>query len=366
MKPFSAMYYTRENKSRASLLVFMFVLTFSIYLAGLYISNIETIFEYCFDKTENIVRILPYQNDDNLKDFNDTIDMLRKEDGITLIQQGVLSNIYTNSIMGYEIGVVQFSFRNKEDFKLACDYMGIKIDKVAEGGNLSDGSAIMSSLQAKNRGLSLGDKLIVKDDEFLDKEYILSAITDEPGYGVYYISDTYNDNFLIFPASMNDSEFRSLISKLKSENKVRVFDNEYSMKEIDSQLKNLSVMYFFLIILVSIIMAITINAAFVGMYQYRQREFALYKAIGISRKRIWLKIVREVVLMDMFGVVIGFGITMMGIYLLNHLFLLERGLKLFYYNKMSLTGMLISNIIVIIPVTILQGTKLMKADICDY
>ena len=54
------------------------------------------------------------------------------------------------------------------------------------------------------------------------------------------------------------------------------------------------------------------------------------------------------------------------IYMANNLYLIPHGLKLFYYNNMSMAGMVISNLIILIPVTIFQGSKLVRADICDY
>lgn len=345
----------------------MIVLTFTIYLGGLYISNIETEFDLSLERVDNIIFVMPYPEDKNCEDFNRAIEMLGQEKGITLIQQGVISDIFTTSIMDIDISINLLSFRNEEDFKTYCEFAGINVKELCEEGKLCDGSVIMSELQAKNRGIKLGDKLVAKDDdEWINQEYTLNAITDEKGYSVYYISDTDNMNYIILPTSMNSKEYNNLVTKLKSEYNVRVLNGDYYREQIHGQLSSLKNIYFFVIILVSVVMAVTINAAFTGMYQHRQGEFALYKAMGISRRKIRLKIILEVLLMDILGLVLGLCILMLGIYLFNHLYLLEHGLQLFYYNKMSLVGMVICNLIVLIPVTISQSIKLMKADICDY
>lgn len=53
--------------------------------------------------------------------------------------------------MNFNAGDANYSFRNKEDFETYCEFTGIKLlDKNKELGN---GSVIMSSLQASNRGM---------------------------------------------------------------------------------------------------------------------------------------------------------------------------------------------------------------------
>lgn len=368
MKPFSTRYYIKENRWRAASVVAMFVLTFSLYLGGLYISNVETVFSDRFERIEKVAFIVPDIHDEGYEEFDKAVAYLQQEPGITMLHQGVISNIYTTSLMNFNIGGAgHFSFRNEEDFQTYCDFLGIHLVESCGDEGLPDGSLIMSGLQAKNRGLKIGDKFVAQDDdEWVDQEYTLRGITDEEGYSVYYISNSENMNYMLLPTDMDIKEFRRLLSTLKTEYDIYVRDVDSFRKEIDRQLNSLQYIYFFIIILVSIVMAVTINAAFAGMYQHRNGEFALYKAIGISRKKIRLKIMKEVLLLDILGIIIGLALVMLVVYILNHLFLLEKGMQLFYYNKMSVIGMLVSNLIVLFPVTIVQSVKLLKADICDY
>lgn len=342
----------------------MFVLTFAIYITGLYVSNVRTMFDYSIKGNKGVARIRPYNTDENYTDFYKAVKKLEEEKEITVLPQGRLSNIFFESIMNFNAGFYNYSFRNKEDFETYCEFTGIKLlDKNKELGN---GSVMMSSLQASNRGMELGDPLIAEEDEFTDQNYILDAITDDKGYSIYYISDTDSAEYLVLNSSMDNNKFKEMLDKLGSEYNIFIGDNDYYTEHMDSQFRNFNYIYFFVIILLSVIMAITINAAFAGMYQYRQGEFALYKAIGISKTRIRLKIISEVLLMDITGVVSGAFLMVLGIYLFNNLYLIKHGKMLFYYNYMSMAGMVVSNLVILVPVTFLQGKKLMKADICNY
>ena len=141
----------KQNKKRSFLLVFMFVLTFAIYIAGLYISNVSTMFGYSMERNKKIARIRPYNTDESYEDFYKAVKKLEEEKKITDLPQGRLSDIYFESIMNFNAGDANYSFRNKEDFETYCEFTGIKLlDKNKELGN---GSVIMSSLQASNRGM---------------------------------------------------------------------------------------------------------------------------------------------------------------------------------------------------------------------
>lgn len=364
MKPFSALYYMKQNKKRSFLLVFMFVLTFAIYIVGLYVSNVSTMFGYSMERNKKTARIRPYNTDESYEDFYKAVKKLEEDKKITVLPQGRLSDIYFESIMNFNAGDANYSFRNKEDFETYCEFTGIKLlDKNKELGN---GSVIMSSLQASNRGMELGDPLIAEEDEFTNQNYTLDAITDDEGYSIYYISDTDSAEYLVLNSSMDNNGFKEMLGKIGSEYNIFIGDNDYYKEHMDSQFRNFNYIYFFVIILLSIIMAVTINAAFAGMYQYRQGEFALYNAIGISKTRIRLKIISEVLLMDIAGIISGTFLIMLWIYLFNNLYLIEHGKMLFYYNNMSMAGMVVSNLVILIPVTFLQGRKLMKTDICNY
>lgn len=344
----------------------MFILTFAVYIAGLYISNVESMFNITLEKDKEIIVIGSMATDKNCVDYEKAIEILEKEAGITLLHQGIINDIYSTSIMGFDNGYTSYTFQNKEDFQTYCDFTGINIIDSSQDRGLCDGSVIMSRLQAANRGMEIGDRLVARNDELVNQEYTLDAITDNDAYSTFYISDTDSARCMLLNNSLDNGAFQKLLKTLETEYNIYIRDYGYYKNKIDEQLGNFYYIYFFIIIFMSVIMAVTVNAAFAGMYQYRNGEFAIYKAMGIPARKLRLKILSEVLLIDIAGLLTGLCIIITVIYLANNLYLIPHGLKLFYYNKMSMAGMVISNLIILIPVTIFQGSKLVRADICDY
>lgn len=346
-------------------LVFMFVLTFAVYLAGLYVFNVERMFGYSLSRMEHVAILMPQQTDSDYAEFRCAASMLEETDGVTLLCTGTGNSSYTTSIMSFNNGFPQYTFQSAEDLRTLCDFLGIRFEET--DGPLTDGSMIMSRLQADNRGLKPGDILTGEEEaDNLDQEYVLCALTDEEGYSAYYISDSESGSYLILPTGLTDGEFYALLDDLIQNYDVRVTDYQYYKDIIDSQLSSFRYIYFLLILLLAVVMAVTINAAFVGMYQHRRGEFALYRAIGYARKKTAAKIAAEVLLLDAVGIAAGTCLMLLGIYLANELYLLPHGWRLFYYDRTAAVGLLVSNLIIVIPVTMSQGKRLMKADICDY
>ena len=311
-------------------------------------------------KHKKVALIGSTATDKDCIDYKKAIEILEKKEGITLLHQGIASDIYSTSVMGFNNGYVSYTFQNKEDFQTYCDFTGINIIENNQDRGLCDGSVIMSRLQAANRGMETGDRLVAGTDELVSQEYTLDAITDNDSYSTFYISDTDSADYLVLNSSMDNNGFKEMLGKIGSEYNIFIGDNDYYKEHMDSQFRNFNYIYFFVIILLSIIMAVTINAAFAGMYQYRQGEFALYNAIGISKTRIRLKIISEVLLMDIAGIISGTFLMMLWIYLFNNLYLIKHGKMLFYYNNMSMAGMVISNLVILIPVTFFISSILLK------
>ena len=137
-------------------------------------------------------------------------------------------------------------------------------------------------------------------------------------------------------------------------------------KNITDQYEFFTPMYTFIVILLSIILAVTINAAFVGMYQRRNFEFAVYRAIGISKKRIVGKIVGELVLLDLGTLTLGGLVFFLALYLFNNLVLYPAGKYLTYFHPLALVGLVLCNVTILVPLIVTRCRQLLRADICEY
>lgn len=365
MKPFGALYFIRENKARAVLLIFMFILSYIAWLGGIYVTNISSVLNEDIGLMDKFALMVPLDNGDGMEKFNKAKEELSEREGVTVLKEGVVSNIYFDSVMDTGINFFTLSFSSVEDFKTYCRVQGISCDF----SNLKPGSVILGELAAKNRGMKLGDKLTEKEDERLYGEYTLDAVLDEKGSVVYFIDtgkNGTNNSLILLADGMSEEEFAKLTKDIAEKYSIHVYDRAGIDERLKRQLSSLNYIYVFIVILLAVVMGVTINAAFVGMYQTRQPEFAIYRAIGISKGRIVGKVAGELLIMDLIGIVLGAVILFTGVYLLNNLVLIPGGRMLYYYHPLALFGMLLCNMTVLIPLLITRSRQLLRADVCEY
>lgn len=364
MKPFSAVYYIKENKKRSMLLMLMIILSFAVYVGGLYISNPYDNWELVIDYYDKIVSMGP--NTSDYEAYQWYVDKARESGKVTVIEMGQSNGMDWETVMGFETGRCSFTFRSVDDFKTFCRLMDIECDF----SSLKSGSMIMSEKFAKNKGLSLGDKVSKNTDYNIFSEFTLDAVTKEDGYIMYFITDEADTvtGATLIGNGIEGKELYDFANGLQKqlENEKDIYVYQGAEKNLESQFEAFELVYMLVVILVSVILAITINAAFIGMYQRREFEFSVYRAIGISKKRIVGKIAGELILIDLIAIVIGTAVTMLGLYLLNNLVLYPKGQYLRYFNGTALSYMLLCNVIIIVPLIMTRCRQMLKADICEY
>lgn len=364
MKPFSAIYFVKENKKRCLLLILMIFLSFGVYLGGLYVTNPLDNWKTAIGYYDEIVSVSGSSLED--EDYQWFLQELSADGKVTILEMGTYNGFQWQSIMGFTSGICSFTFRSVEDFKTYCEHFGIECDFES----LKENSMIMSEKFARNKGFSIGDKVDKNGYSMIYSEFTLDAVTKEDGYTLYFIT---NEEDMIPSATLLGKEIKGkelydyvygIQNQLEEKQNVYVYSGLGA--NIESQFEIFNVIYIFIAILISVILAITIHAAFLGMYQRREFEFSVYRAIGISKKRIIGKIVKELLLMDVMALMVGAGITLLGIYLFNHLVLYPDGKYLCYFNPLALGALLLCNAISILPLMITRCRQMLKADICEY
>jgi len=359
VKPFSAWYFVGKNRLRCFLLIFMFFLTFIAYIGGLYATNIMAMNDAYAERLDKYAIIYARES---WKDFENAIEEIQARGDITALQQGYLPSAAVESIMQFPYGFGVSSFRSVEAFEQYCEYMDITCDT----SNLKEGSFIASKLMANNRGVGLGEEIEEGDYDNFNRTYTLDAITDEAFYSAYIIDSLENGSYMLLPTDMPLTEFCEYMDELEERYDVYIYDGEKCREEDYSYLKSFEMIYSMIVVLLAIVMAITMSAAFVGMYQQREPEFAVYRAIGISKGRVVGKIVKELILMDGIGMVLGGAMMLLAIYLSNHLVLIPKGWMLMYYHPTALIGLILCNVTALVPLMLTRSRKLLKVDICEY
>ena len=364
MKPFSALYYVRENKKRSLLLMLMIFFSFGVYVGGLYVTNPYDNWESHIETYEKLVSV--WQNAEDDTSYRQFLDEAASSGKVTVIELGEYNGMNWEAIMGFESGQCTFTFRSVDDFKKFCGYMGIECDFA----NLKSGSMIMSDMFAKNRALSIGDKVDKNYEWKIYSEYTLDATTEEDGYTLYFIKEdeAQSTHAILIGNGIEGEELYNYVYELQGsmDNPKEIYVYGGVLGDIASQFEIFDLIYIFIALLLSVIMAVTINAAFVGMYQRRECEFSVYRAIGISRKSIIGKIAGELLLIDAIALVIGSAVTLLGLYLFNNLVLYPVGKYMRYFNGTAFGYMILCNVIIIVPLIVTRCRQMMKTDICEY
>lgn len=364
MKPFSALYFIKENKRRCGLLMFMIFLSFGVYLGGLYITNPMDNWKVPISYYENIVSLRGSAYED--EDFQYMVNQAREDGKVTVIEVGSYQSFGWKTIMAFDSGSVSFTFRCVEDFKTFCEYFGITCDF----DQLGDGSLIVSERFAKNQGLELGDKVDKNFGWNVYDEFTLDALTDEEGYIAYFIQEPEEPlpSAIFIGEQIHGKELYDYAYELQSQtgDPDDIYIYPGLAEDIGNQFETFNLIYMFIVVLLSVILAVTINAAFVGMYQKREYEFAVYRAIGISKKRMIWKIARELLWMDVLALAAGAVITVAGLYLFNHLVLYPDGKYLRYFEGLAFWNLLLCNVIIVVLLIVTRCRKMMKVDICNY
>lgn len=365
MNPLSPMYFIRENKSRCFLLMLMLFLSYGIYLGGLYVTNPFDNFEAAIAISEKAISVtVPLtdnnaENEETLAAFETGISESGKAEFIKL---GSKNNFSWESIMGFTCTTYTYTFLSVDDFRTFCRHVNIDCDF----DSLKNGSLIMSERFARNRGLAIGDRIDKDYAEAVYDEYTLDAVTSEDGYTLYFINENAENpgNYLLLGKGISSEELFHYVYSIQDEYDLVL--PKSGRADAESQFKSFNVIYQLIVIMLSVILSVTINAAFVGLYQRRNYEFAVYRAIGISKRRIIGKITEELLLMDAVTLAVGGAVCFTALYLFNNLVLYPAGKYLRYYHPLALFGLLLCNVLVVVPLIITRCRQLLKADICEY
>lgn len=365
MKPFSPLYFIKENKARCAVLIGMIFLSFAVYLAGLYVMNVITSFEEFGAQLYESSAFLNLKARDEVswEGYYDAKESVRQEEDVRLLELGWGNYLNAESLMSFTVGYQSLTFLRKEDFKLFCDVNGIGCDV----SKLGSRSVVMSERLANNLGLTMGDVLTPEEFSGLAEEFTLDAVTNQSTYASYFLAEGSEPvNALVLNTGMEKAEFDAYLERLEEQYPVVVYDYEADMEEVNRTFSFLPKIYIAVLVLVAVIMAVTVNAVFVGVYQGRAYEFAVYRAIGMGKRRITGKIVGELLWME--GIALGAGgvLFFLGLYLLNHLVLYPVGKYLDYFNGVAFGGLLLCNVIILIPLIITRCRQMHRTDICEY
>ena len=136
--------------------------------------------------------------------------------------------------------------------------------------------------------------------------------------------------------------------------------------DIDGQFGPIDLIFYLALLLLSLVLAVSVNSVISGHYHKRMYEFGIYRAIGRTKRDVRRKVAAEILLTDAASVVVGIGFVELLTFLLNELYYIPGGRYLPYWSKIGVIGLIISNICVLLPTILLRGRAMCKADVTEF
>ena len=364
MNPFSSLYYIRENKGRAALCIFMMFLGTMMFLAGNYVDSMIRSFSRSFEYYDRVVRVNAQTTDEDFKDFEAFVEDVKVDPELDCVRYSALGfpSLSHGTVLGLDIYDTSMVFNSAEDAKKVFDHLGIRADL----SGCRDRSVIMTEDLAKNLGLKCGDVLDKSYNGNLAWDFTVDSLAEDPGYGMFYIFDNPENLFrlYIFSDSLQGEELYRHVEKLAGDRKVQVL--QPYRKEVMPEMTILYVIFYAMVALVAVVLAVTINSVMTGQYMKRTYEFGVYRALGRSKGEIRRKVAKEVLFMNLLAVLVGAAVILLYTYLVNALIYEEKGLHLLYFSGICLLGFLICETLILVPVILSKGRRMGKADVTGF
>lgn len=364
IKPFSALYYMKENRGRAVLCIFMMFLATLMFLAGNYIHSELYTFEKEFEYSDKLVVVGLQSTDEEFKDFADFKKAVEEDDklGMVLSSARGFSVMSHGTVLNLEMSGYCYVFNSVRDMQEVFDHLGIDGDF----SKCKHRSMIISQDFAKDRGIKLGDKVDEAFDKNLSGEYTVDAIIDDGSFCTFYVYED-DDNLgrlYIYSDTMEGEELYDYVKNLAGDRKVLVSEPERNF--VLPEFYIFYVLFYLIDFLIAIVLAVTINSVVTGQYLKRTYEFGIYKALGRSRKEVKAKVAAEVLSMNLIASVIGFAVIFLFTYLINELVYKPKGLYLLYSSNIGIIGFIICDILIVVPLILSKGRLMAKADVTEF
>lgn len=365
MSPLSSFNFIFHDLKKTVGLVIMMILELTVYFGTLVYENAWESLDTDTDNSQYTVYLIPNKCDETvLESFEKFKGKIEMDERVDYIGFDIISSYSWETIINSVSCDYIKAFSTVESFERYCEKTGISCDT----SSLKDGSIIMSRMLAQNNGVKVGDTIDSRVFSDLNRSFTFDLMTEEKGHKAYAIVENADDMLImIFPS---DGKSYDILENITEEyigdlkNYVSLLPYGIS-KEINISLDSLN---FFAADLVfySVILSIMINAVFMGAYHPRSFEFALYKAVGIRKRRIVWKIFSEILCMQLLAFISG-GIIMFTIlYLLNNMVLYPQGKFISYFGQYSAGSLAVVVLLVNVPLLISRVVQVMTVKIRNY
>ncbi len=379
MRPFASFSYIAKNRIRCAVLALMLGFTAICFMAGMYVDHPEATFELLYDKPSDYVLIYPGSNSIEIREqfleFAENVEDYCPDTAGNIIGVGSVE-ISFKSIMGFENSTGMFMFRSEEDF---CEFNRVMND-VPDDVVLKEGEIMLSKTLADNWGVKLGDVLLNDDDWNKAGFFVpvtVKAIVDIPGTVIYGVSEDYNSNQIMilrseannvqgYEKDLVNGQLEETAAKIAADYpSLKVVTNQSWMASVREQLRMITYILVAITVIIGLVLAVTVNAAFSAAFEKRKYEFSIYKALGFSKAQIFGKVAGEVLILDLIGLIAGVIICMIVILTVNYV-LTPEGIFFFKVSQNGIIATLACNAMVVVPTIISSMKRIKKYDVTVY
>lgn len=342
MKPLSSVLYSKRNKRKIFASVNAVILSTSfLFILYTFTGTITTIIK------RNELSI--YNNLAVVKNYEeklipkDVINSIEENENVDRIIPTIFNYGLRFSIPGATTISIAVPIRT-EDREYFMSKLGINL---ISGELPKDGSKeiALNSNIAKNRNIKLFDKVgdsINKNDSLPGEYTVVGIINSESLISILSTNESifpkYKDSeyikgigFYVFPKEGNKENLNKYLSLIEK-GKATVITKERAMKKLEEFMGAIKVIDVIAILSI-FVMVITVGSSKYAQYINRKEELGLLNALGYNKNQILLKTFKEVVLVNIFGFIIGITFGVIFSYLIN------RGL----WSKVGANGLLFTS-----------------------
>lgn len=361
MKPFQAMYFVRHNLSRVITVFIMIALTGLLYVGGSYLSNIEVEFLKVLDRQQDFAYVNLVTNDaaEEKKAFWEEVS---QDESLKIFPVGANNYIFP-TVLTFQNGTDAFSY-TVEDFLWVNERTGW----VEDTDLIKDNTLFLTERYAEYLDLKDGDLFTEIREELTfyygERPFIVRIMKGNEFGACLIAEDSANNEFyhLTWSDKGDEESFRKRLAQLQEKyNDLQITSYEESYARGKEMFMINSVIFISIIIVVTCVFFITINAVQVGIYDKRKSEFLIYESIGTPKAKIRRKVVGELLIMSGVGMVLGLLLAFAAITLLNVCLFAKDGLQLYYYHPWALGSWLVCNLMILIPSILLRLQAIAKS-----
>lgn len=378
MKPFSPLCYIKNNLKRAITLILLISTVGFCYVGGLYISSATDSYMKIYDTAKDYYMFYERNHEGSINEFESAYKEIEKSDAIgKIIYTNWNSSFICENIMGLNYYVEVVAFTSTENF----EYFNKVTKSVPENIKLNPGEIVITDKLATMFDLKIGDTITPdtdKDKYNFFETYTVKAIVEDKSYISFAISNNNHGSTPLAIRKITENESKEQIEKARHDMDV-IFKNLYdkypnmtfkSHERLVNDVKDIFEMfyliYYAICFVVTLVIAVTLNAIFVGAYNKRKFEFSVYKAIGFSKKEINKKIISEILLINFIGLISAAILTVLSLLIINVIILYPQGMWMNYFHKTSMIVAMLCDIAIIVPVIFFRLRKIKKYDVTEY